>query len=255
MSGNRCAFPGCNHEFLGGENETNSSNICHIEDANRSLYKNDRHNPKQTDKERSDYNNLILLCPNHHIETNDPNSYTVTVLKRMKKDHENKIRSQLNDATVLPRYASILGTLINRIALTSIEEEFDTDTYKVPDTEAKIQYNNLIEYKYIIEEYSVYQGKLNSIFEEIEKDGSAKKTQLLRNIRNLYLKQKGKYPTIEDVRENADQIFENIKEQIWLIISKRDNMTEDLDYEVIENGICIVMVDAFMRCKIFEAPV
>lgn len=71
LSGNRCAFPDCDVTFLNQEDDTNFSNICHIEDANPSTHKSDRYNPKMTSEERAHYNNLLLLCPNHHIETNN----------------------------------------------------------------------------------------------------------------------------------------------------------------------------------------
>jgi hypothetical protein len=90
LSGNRCAFPGCPVKFLNWEDDTNFSNICHIEDANLSTHKADRFNPNMSVKERADYRNLILLCPNHHIETNDPNKYSVETLKSMKREHEKR---------------------------------------------------------------------------------------------------------------------------------------------------------------------
>jgi ribosomal protein L15E len=40
-----------------------------------------------TNDQRRRYDNLILLCPNHHVITNDENIYTVAVLKKMKSDH------------------------------------------------------------------------------------------------------------------------------------------------------------------------
>ncbi len=70
LSGNRCAFPGCERTFVNWEDDTNFSNICHIEDANPNTHKAGRFNPNMSDKERADYKNLILLCPNHHIKTN-----------------------------------------------------------------------------------------------------------------------------------------------------------------------------------------
>jgi hypothetical protein len=72
FSGNRCAFPECDVKFLNWEDDTNFSNICHIEDANPNTHKADRYNPNMSYKERADYKNLILLCPNHHIDVLAP---------------------------------------------------------------------------------------------------------------------------------------------------------------------------------------
>jgi len=91
LSGNQCAFPNCNR-ILVNQNNALDSNICHIEAAES---KGQRYNPNMTDKERADYNNLILLCPIHHDETNNVDEYTVDVLRNMKKNHEQLIRERI----------------------------------------------------------------------------------------------------------------------------------------------------------------
>ena len=253
--GNYCSFPGCNVKFLNLENDKNFSNICHIEDANPNTHKADRFNPGMSDKERANYQNLILLCPNHHIETNDPSKYSVETLRVMKKEHEKNIASLQIGENTIAKYPSVLSIVINQIGSSLLEDEFETIGKKAPITEEKILYNDVITYKPIIEEYSIYQGKLNSIYEEIEKQGSSKKSFLLQNIKSLYLKEKGKYDSIEVIRDNSDLIFENIENEIWRILESSSNLSPSLPIESIKMGILIVMVDAFMRCKILEEPI
>lgn len=45
-----------------------------------------------TDEDRAAYENLILLCPNHHklIDVLEPDRYTVEVLEEMKYGHEQR---------------------------------------------------------------------------------------------------------------------------------------------------------------------
>jgi hypothetical protein len=255
LSGNHCAFPKCDVKFLNWEDETNFSNICHIEDANPNTHKADRFNPNISDKERADYQNLILLCPNHHTETNDPNKYSVKSLKEMKREHEKNIASLQNGQNIIAKYPSVLSILINQIGSSLLEDEFENICKNAPSTEEKILYNNVDIYKPIIKEYSNYQGKLNGIYEEIEKQGSSKKSFLLQNIKSLYLKEKGKYSNIDEIRKNADLIFENIENEIWKILESSSNLSPSLPIESIKMGILIVMVDAFMRCKILEEPI
>jgi hypothetical protein len=76
LSGNQCAFPSCKEKIVDDFNVLGE--ICHIEDANPGC----RYNPNQTDEERDSFKNLILLCRNHHVITNDKISYPVEVLKR-----------------------------------------------------------------------------------------------------------------------------------------------------------------------------
>lgn len=85
-SGNCCAFPGCKNKIINNKNQL-IGEICHIEAAEEG---GERYNPKQTDEERRHYDNLILLCHEHHVETNDVQEYTVNKLKNMKKVHEAK---------------------------------------------------------------------------------------------------------------------------------------------------------------------
>jgi hypothetical protein len=69
------------------------------------------------------------------------------------------------------------------------------------------------------------------------------------------IKEKGKYSDFESIRLNSDLIFENIENEIWKILESSSNLSPDLPIESIRMGILIVMVDAFMRCKILEEPI
>ncbi len=255
LSGNLCAFPMCERTFVNWDDDTNFSNICHIEDANANTHKADRYNSNMSDKERSEYSNLILLCPNHHIETNDPAKYSVVTLKEMKRKHEEDVENNLTGKTIISKYPSVLSVIINQIGSSLLDGNFNDASKNAPSTDEKITYNNINRYKPIIEEYSVYQGKLNVIYEEIEKQGSSKKSFLLQNFKSLYLKEKGKYSDFESIRLNSDFIFENIENEIWKILESSSNLSPDLPIESIRMGILIVMVDAFMRCKILEEPI
>jgi hypothetical protein len=83
-SGNYCAFPGCNHLLINQKNKF-VAQVCHIEAAEEG---GERYNPTQTDEDRRGYNNLILLCYQHHVETDDVMEYPVSRLISMKHDHE-----------------------------------------------------------------------------------------------------------------------------------------------------------------------
>jgi len=89
FSGNQCAYPTCT-ESLVDEFGGYVGNVCHIEAAEKG---GQRYNPLQTDIERCSYDNLIILCANHHNRTNDVNRYPVSVMKEMKKKHEDVIKN------------------------------------------------------------------------------------------------------------------------------------------------------------------
>ncbi len=98
-SGNQCAFPGCNHRIINGKNQL-IGEVCHIEAAEVG---GERYNPNQSDEDRRDYSNLILLCHEHHVETNDVNEFPVSKLKEMKRLHEEKFTKEsfnINEETL-----------------------------------------------------------------------------------------------------------------------------------------------------------
>jgi hypothetical protein len=246
FSGNQCAFPGCEIKFVSIENETNISNVCHIEAAEEG---GERYNPNSTAEERRSFKNLILLCPNHHKETNNVEKYTVDVLRKMKKEHENKIQNHER----IQKNPSALNTVIKYIGI-KMFDNFSSEPQNAPNSQEKILYNNISRYKPIIEEYAPYQGKLNKLYKEIENQASPKKELVLQNIKKLYLQEKGKYNNLEEIRTNADNIIDKVKDKLWNVIENSSNAIADLDYEAIDISLLIILVDAFMRCNILEEP-
>ena len=81
LSGNLCAFPNCN-QLMYDENENFVGKICHIEAA---MPGGERFNPNMTNEERRKFENLVLMCEQHHIETNKVHEYPVVKMKEIKK--------------------------------------------------------------------------------------------------------------------------------------------------------------------------
>lgn len=88
----RCEFAGCNKIlFRHGitMDKCNISNFAHIIGDSA---KGPRGHEKKSEELSKDFNNLILLCPEcHKLIDSDEEKYTVEVLKKMKKDHEDRI--------------------------------------------------------------------------------------------------------------------------------------------------------------------
>jgi formylglycine-generating enzyme required for sulfatase activity len=84
VSGNQCAFPGCTASLV--IDDTVTGEICHIEAQNE---RGPRYNPNQPDEERHGFNNLLLLCGDHHkVIDADSETYTVERLHEIKASHE-----------------------------------------------------------------------------------------------------------------------------------------------------------------------
>ncbi|MDR0574807.1 MAG: hypothetical protein LBG96_12405 [Tannerella sp.] len=249
LSGNQCAAPDCDRVLIARDGMSITSKICHIEAASGD---GPRYNALMTDKERAHFDNLILLCDECHTiidSKENEGKYPVTLLKEWKKNHESKfLHEQL-------RNSSLLMQAINAIAAANFENDAVNDerlqTFGITD---KISYNNIKRNKCLIEEYGGYYGKINSLYGELESQGSFKKEKLLRNIRAVYLKTKGKYTQgISDpmpiIQKKADDIIEDIENVFLSLVADTNKYQEDISF-----GISVVLVDAFMRCKILEEP-
>ena len=248
LSGNQCAFPDC-EKTLVNESNAKDANICHIEAKNEG---GERYNPSMTDEERDDYPNLILLCVQHHDKTDDVQKYTVETLKQMKQDHEIEIDKKLSPQ----QRTSFLAEVINKISsldIDTIEGEEVTNSF---NPEYKITYNDITIYKPMLEEFKVYQAKLNAIYKEIESQGSFKKNALLRNIKSVYLKAKGELNDTSqaEIRKNSDKLIEAVENRLWKLFEQTENANNTIHYEDLNFSLQIIMVDAFMRCKILEEP-
>ncbi len=150
-----------------------------------------------------------------------------------------------------------------KLAINAIADaEFDDNSFKHDEVSEpfnikdKINHNAIKRNKSLIEEYKIFYTKISSLYNELEAQGSFKKEKLLRTIRLLYLKAKGVYVEshdnhIEVIRANADNIIEDVENKLLELVEKdKEHYIEDISF-----GIAIIMVDAFMRCKILEEPV
>ncbi|GET23121.1 hypothetical protein [Prolixibacter denitrificans] len=86
LSGNQCAYPQCNNSLI--EDDVVIGEICHIEAAEEL---GTRFNKNSSDEERRHFSNLILLCPICHKKIDaDDGKYTVNLLKKWKREHEQR---------------------------------------------------------------------------------------------------------------------------------------------------------------------
>lgn len=131
-SGNQCAFPGCIRPILNSEGNI-VGEVCHIEAA---MPGGERFNRNQSNEERRAFNNLILLCSDHHIETNKVEKYPVESLQKMKAEHEGrfgdpivKLYATIADLTILQdyEYCKSLKKLHEVLKWNNTEQELESE--------------------------------------------------------------------------------------------------------------------------------
>jgi len=91
LSGNICYFPGCTHLMIDSSGNF-IGQICHIEAA---MPGGERFNKNMSNEERRNFDNLMLLCYEHHVATNDVVKYDVQSLKTIKDKHESIFSADL----------------------------------------------------------------------------------------------------------------------------------------------------------------
>src|SRR5436309_1220953 len=83
-SGNRCAFPACKKALFNAKGFF-VGQIYHIKAAEPG---GARFNKNQTNEQRRHASNLMLMCYDHHVETDDVSKYPVQRMNRIKEEHE-----------------------------------------------------------------------------------------------------------------------------------------------------------------------
>ncbi|WP_448218830.1 ABC-three component system protein [Endozoicomonas sp. 2B-B] len=155
------------------------------------------------------------------------------------------IKTELGNDLDIVKLDSNLALIINILAKERwSDENQSTPTHKF-EIDRKIKHNQLVKAKYLIEEYSLYHGKVDSKYSEFDKFGSNKSTSVLAKIKREYIQAKG--------AGAPDTIFFNVVDVLKNIVLESSNYSE-IPIDELELCIDILVVDAFIRCKIMENP-
>ena len=135
-----------------------------------------------------------------------------------------------------------LNDIICLLAKDSLNEsDFDTADFEI---EAKISFNNLSIYaKDIIEQYKIYYVNVQDIYKEYARQGKTKSMAVLQKLHKIYISLK--------TQASGDALFMAIEKEI---IKQIDHSNNKLTEEQLEICVDILMVHAFIECKIFEKP-
>lgn len=144
------------------------------------------------------------------------------------------------------RIDSDLVKIINILSKENLDEELYKAQVLPFEIEKKINFNNLSEVKENIQDYAVYSNKLNEKYTEFDKLGINKSRAILNSLRALYIKGQNTY-------SNPVELFYKI---IDISVNKIQKELPDnsISLEELNLYVQIIVVDAFMKCKIFKNP-
>lgn len=153
---------------------------------------------------------------------------------------KNNIQHDVPDSTQL---TSGLSYIISQLAEDDLNEcDFDMAEFEI---EAKISFNNLSVYaKDAIDQYIIYYINVQEIYREYARQGKTKSLAVLQKLHKIYVNLKS--------QTSGDALFIAIKNEIINQIDVRNNK---LSQEQLEMCVEMLMVHAFIECKIFEKPI
>lgn len=153
---------------------------------------------------------------------------------------KNNIKNDVPDTTQL---TSGLNYIISQLAEDDLNEcDFDMTEFEI---EAKISFNNLSIYaKDAIDQYKIYYINVQEIYSEYARQGKTKSMAVLQKLHRIYVGLKS--------QASGDALFIAIKNEI---INQIGNKNNNLSQEQLEMCVEMLMVHAFMECKIFEKPI
>ena len=124
----------------------------------------------------------------------------------------------------------------------------EVDAVPLPfNIDDKISINQLDSVKAVIDDYKVFHHRLNNIYNDFDREGQNKSHSILCKIRSQYFK------LIRDKNKTSVEIFDQIIKSVTDIIVYSENYQKMPEEELF---VCvnIIVVDAFIRCKIFNSP-
>ncbi|MGN7355443.1 ABC-three component system protein [Paenibacillus sp. 2003] len=156
------------------------------------------------------------------------------------------IKKELGQEPSIIKLDSNLATIINVLSKEDLNST-DISVKKSFDVESKIQFNELNTAGMIIHDYVIHHVKLDTKYKQYDLEGKNKSLSVLQFIRGRYMRlcNEGKY--------SSDQIFFGVIDEIHKYL-KSNNECNDIPYEELDVCINILVVDAFVRCKIFKNP-
>jgi len=152
-----------------------------------------------------------------------------------------ELKSDINSPIKETNVASIINVIskenLNSSSIANTDIPFNVDD--------KLKFNNLQTAKMVIEDYKIYHSRINKIYSEFDLLGQNKSKSVLDALRNNYIKLSRTY--------DSDELFFQLVDLTVNTVQQSSNYIP-MPLEELELCVNVIVVDAFIRCKIFKNP-
>lgn len=158
------------------------------------------------------------------------------------------VKKELGSDIDVVKLDSNLAIIINILSKENlaVATTVTTNTFEI---ERKITHNNIIATKSIIEDYAKYHSRLDKKYSEFDALGLNKSLSVLQSVNSSYIDE-----LMKSNVASSDNIFLNIIENVKEKVIQSANFIE-IPIDELELCVKIIVVDSFIRCKIFENPI
>jgi len=137
-----------------------------------------------------------------------------------------------------------IAVIIETISHIELEKNYKPEIIPF-EIEKKIIHNNLIKSRSIIDDYKQYYTIIDKIYTEFDKLGNNKSLSVLNNLKSIYIDR-------SEIK-NQDDCFQQIIDDVVNFVKQSSNY-KPIHEEELLMYVGIIVVDAFIRCKIFKNP-
>jgi len=155
------------------------------------------------------------------------------------------IKNELGNEVDIVKLDSNLAMIIDILSKEDWDIQDSLDSIDSFEIERKISFNNLGTVKDIIDDYKVHYNRVDKIFSEFDLMGNNKSSSVLGTIKKEYIRARN---AVHD-----DDLFFLVLEKIQEKTLQSANY-KSIPIDELELCVNILVVDAFIRCKIFENP-
>lgn len=176
----------------------------------------------------------------------------------------NHINNLTYNATNPPKIKnSIMANILKHMLDRNIFSETIEESSMIPyDICTKIEYNNIVKYKQLFDNYATYYSICNNVINLIDNERVGSKQIILNSVHNKYLLFKGNYikeysKTGELERTIIQAHSDDILDDIFSSYYSEAQMYSTLDgysYEDVQINMQAFLIYCFIECKILERP-